>query len=141
MSHIEDSLEEVLNVAADGSETGHLFPGGKPNFNSDPLLPQLSQFHVHVFERLGERSTRPLNSHRAALARHSHYMGRQKLQLTQLRRHGVHTHGTQALTLVRNCDDTRPQYGLHDCNVLQRIRKDVFILHCKISSEHYTLSV
>ena len=60
-------------MAADGSETCHLLPGGKPDVNSYPLLPQLSQLQVNVLERLGERSTRPLDSHRAAFARYSHY--------------------------------------------------------------------
>ena len=71
-SHIEDSLEEVLNVAADGSQTGHLFPRGEPDVDPDPVLPHTSQLQVDVLERLSERSAGPFHRHRAALARHGH---------------------------------------------------------------------
>ena len=61
-------------MAADGTETRHLLPGGKPDVDPDPILPHTSELHVNVLERLGESPSWTLDSHRATLARHCHCM-------------------------------------------------------------------
>lgn len=72
ITHIENSLEQVLNVATDCAKTGHLFPGGKPDVDSDSLLSHTSQLHVNVLKGLGECPTWTFDCDLAALACYSH---------------------------------------------------------------------
>lgn len=72
ITHIKNSFEHVLNVATNCAETGHLFPGGKPNVNSDSLLSHTGQLQVNVLKRLGESPTRTFDCDLTALACYSH---------------------------------------------------------------------
>ena len=49
-THIEDALEHILYVAADGTDTRHLFPCRKPYVDPDSLLSHSCEVQVNVFE-------------------------------------------------------------------------------------------
>ena len=74
-THVEHSLEHVLNVRADGTQTGHLLAVGKPYIDTDSLLPDSRQFQVHVLEGLVERPSWTGDSDLATFTSHRHCRG------------------------------------------------------------------
>lgn len=61
-TYIEHPSEHVLDVAAYGVQTRHLFPVGKPEVDTKLVFPHPGDLKVHVFEGLPKSSSRTRDS-------------------------------------------------------------------------------
>ena len=75
VSHLHDTLEEVLNVGADSSDSSQLFLLAEPFLHLDGIVVHLVDIHGQVLELLGQSASWTRHLHSSGLDLHLDTLG------------------------------------------------------------------